>query len=68
MSATELEKAQATAEAAQSLVRDILEALCCRDGLSLESAVEPGEPARNYELALRLGIGRAFGIQETPGD
>ena len=48
--------------------RDILEALCRRNGLSLESAVEPGEPARNYELALRLGIGRAFGIQETPGD
>lgn len=64
MSATELEKAQATAEAAQSLVRDILEALCRRDGLSLESAVEPGEPARNYELGDRLGIGRVFGLKE----
>ena len=64
MSVTELEKAQATAEAAQSLVRDILEALCCRDGLSLESAVEPGEPARNYELGGRLGIGRVFGLKE----
>ena len=54
--------------AGDELIRDILEALCRRNGLSLESAVEPGEPARNYELALRLGIGRAFGIQETPGD
>ena len=66
MSATELEKAQATAEAAESLVRDILEALCLRDGLSLDSAADPGNPARNYELALRLGIGRAFGLKEQP--
>ncbi len=33
-----------------------------RDGLSIESSVTPGEPARNYELALRLGIGQVFGI------
>ena len=65
MSVTELEKAQATAEAAQSLVRDILEALCRRDGLSLESSVAAGGPARNYDLALRLGIGRVFGIGES---
>ena len=58
----------AAEQAADGLIRDILESLCRRDGLSLESAVVPGEPARNYELALRLGIGRAFGIQETPGD
>ena len=64
MSTTELEKAQATAEAAVSLVRDVLEALCRRDGLSLESAVEPGEPARNYELGDRLGIGHVFGLKE----
>jgi hypothetical protein len=50
--------------AADGLVRDILEALCRRDGLSLESAVEPGEPARNYELAGRLGIGHVFGLRE----
>ena len=55
---------QAAAEAAASLVRDILESLCRRDGLSLESAVVPGEPARNYELADRLGIGHVFGLQE----
>lgn len=44
------------------LVREILVALCQRDGLSLESSVEPGKPARNYDLALRLGIGEVFGL------
>ena len=44
------------------LVRAILEALCRRDGLSLESEADPGNPARNYELALRLGIGEVFGV------
>jgi hypothetical protein len=46
-----------------ALVRDILESLCNRAGLSLESAVEPGLPARNYELADRLGIGAVFGMK-----
>lgn len=50
------------AEAA--LVRDILVALCERDGLALDSAVEPGGSARNYELALRLGIGQVFGLRQ----
>ncbi len=54
----------AAEQAADSLIRDILESLCRRDGLSLESAVVPGEPARNYELAGRLGIGRVFGLPE----
>lgn len=54
----------AALEAANGLIRDILEALCRRDGLSLESAVVPGEPARNYELADRLGIGHVFGLKE----
>lgn len=44
------------------LLRDTLEALCDRDGLSVESSVVPGEPARNYELAMRLGIGQVFGV------
>jgi hypothetical protein len=44
------------------MVHEILEAVCMRDGLSLESTVDPGEPARNYELALRLGIGHVFGV------
>ena len=52
-------------EAAEAdLVREILIALCERDGLSLASDVEPSEPARNYELALRLGIGRVFGLAD----
>lgn len=53
-------------QAAEGLIRDILEAACLRDGLSLESAVAPGEPARNYELAVRLGIGHVFGLKEQP--
>jgi len=52
--------------AGDGLIRDILESLCLRDGLSLESAVVPGEPARNYELAVRLRIGHVFGLQEQP--
>ena len=54
----------AAEQAADSLIRDILESLCRRDGLSLESTVVPGEPARNYELADRLGIGHVFGLKE----
>lgn len=49
-------------EVAERLLRDVLVAVCERDGISLESAAEPGEPARNYELALRLGIGKVFGL------
>lgn len=48
------------------LIRDILEALCRRSGLPLDSAVEPGRPARNYELAGRLGIGQLFGLPGEP--
>ena len=55
---------QAAAPACAELVRDTLEALCRRAGLSLDSAAEPGEPARNYELAERLGIGHVFGLGE----
>lgn len=49
-------------QAAESLIRGILESLCRRDGLSTESAADPGQPARNYELADRLGIGHVFGL------
>jgi hypothetical protein len=44
------------------LVREILEAVCRRDRISLESEIASGEPAPNYELALRLGIGAVFGV------
>jgi hypothetical protein len=47
-----------------NLIREILEALCRRDGVPLESDVDPGQPARNYELADRLNIGHVFGLQE----
>ena len=55
--------APARLEAADRAIREVLESLCRRDGLPLESAVVPGEPARNYELADRLGIGHVFGLQ-----
>jgi hypothetical protein len=42
------------------ILRNVLEAVCRRDGISIESHVEPGHPARNYELAERLGISVAF--------
>lgn len=51
--------------AANHIIREILESLCRRDGLSLESTIEPGEPARNYALAERLGIGHVFGLADT---
>jgi hypothetical protein len=54
----------AMADASASLIREILEALCRNEGISLDSLADPGTPARNYELALRLGIGRVFGIAE----
>lgn len=63
--AAERKRYAANTEAADSLIRDILESLCRRDGLSLESTVVPGEPARNYELADRLCIGHVFGLKET---
>lgn len=50
---------------AADLTRAVLEAVCQRDGISLASDVEDG-PARNYELALRLGIGHVFGLGEAP--
>jgi hypothetical protein len=50
-------------QVSRDLVRAVLEAVCVRDGISLEGAVAPSEPARNYELALRLGIGHVFGLQ-----
>jgi hypothetical protein len=49
-------------EATQAVLRNALEALCRRDGQPLDSDAEPGAPARNYELALRLGIGEVFGL------
>jgi hypothetical protein len=59
----EIRRLEAAVAAGDALIREILEALCRRDGLPLESSVDPGEPARNYELAMRLGIGHVFGIR-----
>ena len=53
------------AQVGVDLTRQVLEALCRRDGHSLESEAEPGTPARNYELGLRLGIGEVFGLTDT---
>lgn len=51
--------------AADRIARDILESLCRRGDVPLESTVTPGGPARNYELALRLGIGHVFGLDDA---
>jgi len=59
----ETERLEIAVASGDKLIREILEALCLRDGLPLESSVVPGEPARNYELAMRLGIGHVFGIK-----
>jgi len=64
--AAEITRLRARIEADDGQFRDVLEALCDRDGLSLESAAVRGQPAANYELADRLGIGRVFGLQ--PGE
>lgn len=48
-------------DAAVKLVRDILVAVAEGDNVSLESSAEPGTPARNYELAERIGIGHILG-------
>ena len=58
----------ARVQSAETLLRDILEALCRRDGLTLDSAADPGHPARNYELADRLGIGHVFGLRPKGKD
>lgn len=50
------------AETNGALVREILEAMAVEQGVSLESDIEPGQPAPNYKLAIRLGIGQVFGV------
>lgn len=49
------------AETTAAMLREVLEALVVKQGGSLESGIEPGRPAPNYELAIRLGIGEVFG-------
>ena len=65
--ATQAASASAAAIGAQvgaDLTRQILVAVCQRDRISLASVADPGQPAWNYELALRLGIGRVFGLPD----
>ena len=62
----EIRRLEIAVASGDALIREILESLFRRDGLPLESSVVPGEPARNYDLALRLGIGHVFGIRGTP--
>lgn len=50
------------------ILREVLEAVCRRDGVSLESGFYPGQPARNFELAERLGISAAFNTQSHSAD
>lgn len=52
-------------KAGDELVHEVLKAVCRRDGLPVESSLEPGEEARNFELALRLKIGYVFALDEN---
>jgi hypothetical protein len=65
LQARAMERARIEAKVNADLVRDILEALCIRDGISLESSFSPSDRARNYELALRLRIGHVFGLPSS---
>jgi hypothetical protein len=56
-----------TASVAEVMLREVLEALCEQRGIPLDSSADPGTPARNYELADRLGIGHVFGLGQAPG-
>ena len=62
------ERERIAAQAGAELVRAVLEAVCHRYGISLESSVAPGESARNYELADRLGISEVFGLKKVSDD
>jgi hypothetical protein len=56
------------ASVAEVMLREVLEALCEQRGIPLDSSADPGTPARNYELADRLGIGHVFGLGRAPED
>lgn len=63
----ERDRAMVRLEVNASLVGEILRRCCETRGLSLESSADPGKPARNYELALRLGIEDVFGMHSSSG-
>jgi hypothetical protein len=50
----------------QEMYRELLEAWCAEKGVDLTSGVNPGEPARNYELLDRLGVGGLVGLVNEP--
>lgn len=54
----ESDRAKAERDAATQLVRDLLVALCRKQGY------EPSEDDRNYQLALRLGVGSVFELPD----
>ena len=56
----EIDRLNAQVEAEGSLVREILVSLCEAQEVWTTSSVDPPSPARNYELADRLGIGGVF--------
>ncbi len=47
------------------LVRDVLVAMCCKEGVSIVSPFDPDKEAANYLLAQRLGIGSVFNLPDT---
>ena len=62
MNGDELTITEIDLEVTAKLLRDVLEASCKKQGLSIMSPWEPDKPAANFILAQRLGIGDVFGI------
>ena len=62
---TEATRISAELEAEQSIIRDLLVAVCRRDGISVceYDPDDPSKEAPNFELAARLQIGDVFGLR-----
>lgn len=65
--ASPVELLEIHAQAANAMIRDILEAMCRNEELSTLDS-DGIAPAPNYVLALRLGIGEVFGIPDAVMD
>ena len=53
-----------SSEVDAKIIRNILEALCEKQGISTLSLYDDSKPAANFQLAERLGIRRAFEMDE----
>lgn len=53
------------ADAAEAMLRSVLEELTFREYGYLMSDISPGKPAPNYELMLRLNLDHLLGLEVT---